>query len=285
MDKKQEDHNDMAEIKCNGLNPGEKEIIRRNADICFGLDYQDIVKIDYMGGGLTNRNFRVEFEDGSHYAFRIAGEGTEEYLNRKAEKHTVNSFKDLGISPYFYWYDEKTGSNVCGFCDGDTMHPEDFQTRSNILQKAANIPKLVHGSGVELINVFDPIVETKSYIQWLESNHCPRYYDGIDTLVEVLDAIDEIFRKNPPAKVSCHNDVLSENFIYNEENDKLQLIDWEYGTDEIRLKHVVGGEVRILRGVERQRTLIDGQRVGQGHHQTWFPVGGSIAHARLEIRF
>ncbi len=92
----------MAEIKCEGLNPGEQEIIQEMTDTHFGKDYQDIVRITYMPGGLTNRNFRVEFEDGSHYAYRIAGEGTAEYLNRPAEHHAVAAVKDLKISPSYH---------------------------------------------------------------------------------------------------------------------------------------------------------------------------------------
>lgn len=218
----------MAEIKCEGLKPGEQEFIQDMADRHFGEDYQKIVSIKYMPGGLTNRNFRVEFEDGSHYAFRIAGEGTAEYLNRPAEKHAVDAIKDLGISPIFHHYETETGSNICGFCEGATMKKPDFQTRSNILKGAAEIIKKYHESGIELIGAFDPMVEIKSYLKWLEDNKCPRYYEGMDKLVSTLEAIDKNFEKNPPKKVCSHNDVLSENFIYDDENDNLQLIDWEY---------------------------------------------------------
>lgn len=218
----------MAEIKCEGLKPGEQEFIQGMADRHFGEDYQKIVSIIYMPGGLTNRNFRVEFEDGSHYAFRIAGEGTAEYLNRPAEKHAVDAIKDLNISPIFYRYETETGSNICGFCEGATMKKPDFQTRSNILKGAAEIIKKYHESGIELIGAFDPMVEIKSYLKWLEDNKCPRYYEGMDKLIATLEAIDKNFEKNPPQKVCSHNDVLSENFIYDEENDNLQLIDWEY---------------------------------------------------------
>ncbi len=218
----------MAEIKCEGLNPGEQEIIQEMTDKHFGKDYQDIVRITYMPGGLTNRNFRVEFEDGSHYAYRIAGEGTAEYLNRPAEHHAVGAVKDLKISPSYHWYDESTGSNICDFCEGPTMHKPDFQTRSDLLKRAAEILKSYHNSDIELIGAFDPLVEIKSYIQWLKDNNCPRYYDGMEKLVTTLEKVDEQFQKNPPKKVCSHNDVLSENFIYDEENDNLQLIDWEY---------------------------------------------------------
>ena len=218
----------MSEIKCQGLKDGELEFIQSMADKHFGADYQKIVSVIYMPGGLTNRNFRVEFEDGSHYAFRIAGEGTAEYLNRPAERHAVNAVKNLKISPIFYYYDESTGSNICGFCEGDTMKRPDFQTRSNVLEGAAKILKKYHNSGIELMGAFDPLVEAKSYISWLKEHGCTRYYDGMDKMVATLEAIDDNFKNNPPKKVCSHNDVLSENFIFDEPNNSLQLIDWEY---------------------------------------------------------
>ena len=59
----------MAEIKCEGLKPGEVEIIQNMADQMFDGS-QKIVAITYMPGGLTNRNFKVEFDNGTKYAFR-----------------------------------------------------------------------------------------------------------------------------------------------------------------------------------------------------------------------
>ncbi|MBQ2763901.1 MAG: hypothetical protein IJF43_02545, partial [Firmicutes bacterium] len=167
----------MAEIKLEGLKDGELEFIK-NMAAKNNMDPEKIVAITYMPGGLTNRNFKTEFEDGSKYAFRIAGEGTAEYLNRPAENHAVDAIKDLKTSPIFYYYDESTGSNICGFCEGDTMKKPDFQTRPEILEGAAKILKKYHNSGIELIGAFDPMVEIKSYLKWLEDNKCPRYYEG-----------------------------------------------------------------------------------------------------------
>lgn len=217
----------MADIKvCAQTKPQEVEEIKRMAKES-GLFAGEVESITYMPGGLTNRNFKTVV-DGKAYAFRIAGEGTAEYLNRPAEKQAVHAIKDLGISPIFYYYDTTTGSNICGFCEGDTMRRPDFQTRPEILKGAAEILNTYHNSGVIFKGVFDPMVEINTYIKWLKDNNCQKYYDGMDKLVDMLATLDEQFKKNPPKKVCSHNDVLSENFIYDEEKDSLQLIDWEY---------------------------------------------------------
>ncbi|MEG0873787.1 MAG: choline kinase family protein [Clostridiales bacterium] len=217
----------MTDIKvCENTKPEEVEFIKKMAKDS-SLFAGEVESITYMPGGLTNRNFKTVV-DGKTYAFRIAGEGTAEYLNRPAERQAVHAIKDLGISPEFYYYDLETGSNICRFCEGPTMKREDFQTRSNILEKSAAIIKKYHNSGIIQKGIFDPMAEIKSYLQWLKDNNCSKYYDGMDVLVSTLEEIDAQFAKNPPKKVFSHNDALSENFIYDDKNDKLELIDWEY---------------------------------------------------------
>ena len=48
-------------------------------------------------GGLTNKNFKVV--DGENkYVLRIPGEGTEEYINRKAEEAAARISADVGVN-------------------------------------------------------------------------------------------------------------------------------------------------------------------------------------------
>ena len=217
----------MSEIKvCPDTKREEVEYIKKMAAES-SLFAGEVTEITYMPGGLTNRNFKTVV-DNKTYAFRIAGEGTAEYLNRPAERQAVHAIKDLGISPQFFYYDLSTGSNICSFCPGDTMVRKDFQENAKVLHHAAEILNAYHHNNIQLKSSFDPLVEISTYMKWLETNACPRYYDGIDELVATLKRIDDQFKLNPPKIVCSHNDVLSENFIYDRENDSLQLIDWEY---------------------------------------------------------
>ena len=159
----------MAEIICEGLRDGELEIIQNMRAQMFD-DEQKIVSIIHMPGGLTNRNFKVEFENGSKYAFRIAGEGTAEYLNRPCERDAVAKAQILGTSPEFYWYDESTGSNICRLVEGDTMHEPDFNTRKDVVEHAAKLIRKIHTGGLKLNYVFDPFAERVGYYKYLEEN-------------------------------------------------------------------------------------------------------------------
>lgn len=217
----------MAEIKCEGLKPGEVEKIQNIANQMFD-GTQKIVAITYMPGGLTNRNFKVEFDNGTKYAFRIAGEGTAEYLNRPCERDAVAKAQIIGTSPEFYWYDESTGSNICRFVEGDTMHEPDFNNRKDVVEHAAKLVSKIHHSGLKLNYIFNPFAERVGYYKYLKENNWTRFYEELKDIDAVYNKIQKAFDEKPFPLVSSHNDCLAANFIYDVPNDKMELIDWEY---------------------------------------------------------
>ena len=61
-------------------------------------------------GGLTNRNFKVIVEgENDHYMLRIAGEGTEEFIDRKAEEVCARVASKIGINAEILYFDAATG--------------------------------------------------------------------------------------------------------------------------------------------------------------------------------
>ncbi len=214
------------EIKvCGGTKPEEVPEIQQLAKDSGLFNGAVITEITYMPGGLTNRNFKV-IVGGKPYAFRLAGAGTAEYLNRPGERQAVDAIAGLKISPEFYYYDESTGSNVARFVHGSTMKREDFQTRQDVLSKAADILKTYHNSGIRFDAVFDPVAEINSYQKYLKDNNWTKFYDGMDNLNRKFGEVQDAFKANPQPIICSHNDVLSENFIY--DGEKMELIDWEY---------------------------------------------------------
>ncbi len=210
---------------CEGTKPEEIGMLQQLAKDSGLFNGEAITEITYMPGGLTNRNFRIVI-GGKKFAFRLAGAGTAEYLNRPGEKQAVGALKDLNICPEFYYYDVSTGSNVARFVEGDTMSRKDFQTRKDVLEKAAIILKKYHDSGIIFEGRFDPVAEINSYQDYLKKNHWTKFYDGMDELNQKFNEVQDAFKKNPPKLICSHNDVLSENFIY--DGKKMELIDWEY---------------------------------------------------------
>lgn len=208
------------------VRPEEIPEIKRLALLLRTASQEDIASVSVMGGGLTNRNFKVELTNGQKVAVRIAGQGTQEYLNRPAEKHNAGLMSSLGINAEVYFFDTRTGSQLSQFIDGQTLHQEDFRTNAEILAKSAAIMRKYHDSGFEFSDTFSPFKEIQRYNKiLLDNNFTDRYPEGAELTEHVIDVM-AAYAENPPKLVPCHNDPLPENFMY--DGERLYLIDWEY---------------------------------------------------------
>ncbi|MEG0050809.1 MAG: phosphotransferase [Terrisporobacter sp.] len=188
---------------------------------------QELNSIEIMPGGLTNKNFKVVTEDNTPIAVRVAGVGTAGYINRPAEKHNASLMSCMGVAPEIYYYDSKTGSQLCEFIEADTMHPEDFINNPEVVIKSAGVMKKYHDSGMEFKSIFNPISKMKEYLYILNENGFEKRYNGWDEISEKIDKIEIAYTNNPPQLVPCHNDTLAENFMY--DGEVMRVIDWEYG--------------------------------------------------------
>ena len=55
-------------------------------------------------GGLTNKVFRIG-TDSRTYLLRVAGEGTEDYIDRMVEEFNARAAAETGVSPEVYFFD------------------------------------------------------------------------------------------------------------------------------------------------------------------------------------
>jgi len=63
-------------------------------------------------------------------------------------------------------------------------------------------------------------------VKILEENGFEGRYEVWGKITEKLAKIEAAYKKNPPKQVPCHNDTLSENFMY--DGEVMRVIDWEY---------------------------------------------------------
>lgn len=188
---------------------------------------QELVSMEIMPGGLTNKNFKVVTADGRPLAIRVAGKGTANYINRPGEKHNATQMASIGIAPEIFYYDHETGSQLVEYIDAATMHPEDFQTRDEVLIQAAQVMRRYHDSGLEFKTSFDPISKIEEYKLILAEHSYEKRYEGWERMAEALEKITSAYGKMPHALVPCHNDTLAENFMF--DGKVMRVIDWEYG--------------------------------------------------------
>lgn len=186
-----------------------------------------VAKIDILAGGLTNKSFKVTFEDGLVVVMRLAGKGTGEFISRKGEKHNSTMVAGIGIAPEIYYFDSETGSQLVEFVKLPTLHIEDFQNSASVLENAGKLINRLHSSGIEFMGKFDPVEGIDNYEKILKNKNYTERYDGWDDTYKMVLRIKDIFKKNPPKLAPCHCDILAENFMF--DGKEMKLIDWEYG--------------------------------------------------------
>lgn len=182
-----------------------------------------IVNISRLGG-LTNFSFKVDFDNGESYAFRLPGEGTEELVNRYDEKVSTTLACDLGIDSELVMFDADKGTKIMKFVVGETMNDEKLRTDKSI-EEVADIFKKLHTSGVDTKVPFDVFDMADGYEKIITANGVELYDDWEDIRKKVM-ALKARVDKNGTTKAPCHNDSLCENWLH--DADRMYLIDWEY---------------------------------------------------------
>jgi thiamine kinase-like enzyme len=170
--------------------------------------------IEPLGGGITNRNFRVEVGDET-FVLRIGGEDTQLLgIDRGSEHAASRVAAELGLAPEVVAFLEPEGYLVTRFVAGEVG-------RVDIPQVGAALRRL-HG-GPAIPSRFDSFRVVEAYRAIAEERGVavpPRF----GWASEVARRIEE-HRRDAPI-VHCHNDLLNANFIG--DAGRLWIVDWEY---------------------------------------------------------
>jgi thiamine kinase-like enzyme len=172
------------------------------------------VSIQPLGGGITNRNFKIE-ADGEEFVLRIGGTDTELLgIDRDAEHAASSVAAELGLGPEVVAFIEPEGYLVTRFVDGEVG-------RVDVDRVGAALRRLHDGPA--LPGRFDSFRVVEAY-RITAREHGVAVPSAYDVAKEVADRI-ELRRAGAPLR-PCHNDLLNANFI--DEGGRLWLVDWEY---------------------------------------------------------
>jgi thiamine kinase-like enzyme len=181
-----------------------------------------VVQLD---GGITNRNFRVNF-GGMDYVVRLPGKRTELLgIDRSAECMANKAAAELGIAPPVAAMLEEPSCLVTAFVSGREMTAEEMRTPEAIAEVARAL-RLLHASDVELPTEFDSfrLVERYAEVAREHGGELPARYD--EALAAARE-IEEAVRDLPGHElVPAHNDLLTANFL--SDGNRILIIDWEY---------------------------------------------------------
>jgi thiamine kinase-like enzyme len=170
--------------------------------------------VEPLGGGITNRNFKVENGAGS-FVVRIGGKDTELLgIDRRVEHEASSAAAALGIAPEVVAFVEPEGYLVTRFVEGEVgrVTPE----------AAAPLLRRLH-DGPAIPGRFDSFRVVEAYAATARERGV-RLPPGYGPAKATADRIER--RRGPVDLRPCHNDLLAANFIRGA--DRLWIVDWEY---------------------------------------------------------
>jgi len=181
------------------------------------------VRAEALGGGITNRNFRVDV-NGETFVVRLSGKDTDLLgIDRDAERRAAQSAHEAGVAPEVIAFLPEHGALVTRFVQGDPLPPDDLE-RPEIMAEVVESIRRIHGMRT-LPSTFDAFRVVRSYRGTAEE-HGVRTPAAFTDALTVADRIADAFAVRPMAARPCHNDLLNANFLL--VDGRVVIVDYEY---------------------------------------------------------
>jgi thiamine kinase-like enzyme len=175
---------------------------------------------------LTNRTYRIGV-GADAVVLRIAGEGTERYIDRAAEAHNAGLAASIGIAPEVVFADARSGVMVTRFiADGMALTPKRLWQRGMLLRAVALLRRL-HDSGLPFSSHMDLLPKLDEYVSLASKRHWPGDLDPA-AIARHADAARAALERNRGPQVPSHIDPVPDNFVAAGGGSTLHLLDWEY---------------------------------------------------------
>lgn len=182
------------------------------------------LKATPLGGGITNRNFRIDY-GGQSCVLRITGENTEMLgIRRDVEYIASLAAGELGIAPPVLYLIEPEGYLITRFIHGENIPLEEIVKPVNLNRFAEKIRRF-HRAGPNLPITFDVFDRIRLFIKIAQEHHCV-FPENFTWFMERVKWTESALKARPSQLSPCHNDLLNLNFMI--ENGELYILDWEY---------------------------------------------------------
>jgi thiamine kinase-like enzyme len=180
------------------------------------------VSITPLSGGLTNENFLVEVE-GERYVMRVPGASTDLLsIDRANELHNTRAAAETGIGPRVLEHVSGLDVMVLEFIPGATMSAETLGS-VHMARRMADSFRRLHSARrfQQDFNMFRLI----EYYLRIVDEHGVAIPHGYRERLPVVAEIERTVAVHALPAVSCHNDLLCENFI--DDGSALRIVDYE----------------------------------------------------------
>src|SRR6202043_14371 len=180
------------------------------------------VKISSLSGGLTNENYLVE-AGGERYVMRLPGTSTELLsIDRENEVFNARAAASTGIGPRVLEHVPELNLMVLEFIDGPTMSAATLQS-ARMARRMAESFKRLHAAP-RFLKDFDMFRLIEEYLGIVAEHRVAIPLDYRARL-PLVGEIEQAVRVGALQSVSCHNDLLCENFI--DDGGSLRIVDYE----------------------------------------------------------
>ena len=181
------------------------------------------IRVAPIAAGLTNQNFRVEVQ-GTPYFVRLPGAWTDLLaVDRANELHNTRAAAQADVGPEVVAHDPESGALVLGWIDGRTMSNAAFQAPGMPARIAESLRQL--HAGLRFRDDFDMFRLTEYYLG-VANQRSIRIPDGYREELPKVTLIEAALVARRLPSVSCHNDLLAENYL--DDGRKLWIVDYEY---------------------------------------------------------
>lgn len=181
------------------------------------------VVVSPLGGGLTNRNFRIDAADES-FVLRVGGENTGLLgINRACEHACSLAAAALGIGAEVIAYLPEHNALVTRFIPDRVLSAADIR-QPEILERVVETLRRYHEGPAE-VGRFSPFDTVRSYFAQA-TRFRVSFPETIQRALALMSQIEAAVHSHEPA-CPCHNDLLAANFF--DDGTTVRLIDWEYG--------------------------------------------------------
>ena len=206
-------------------------------------------KIEVLGGGITNHNFKVSL-DGEAYVLRVGGKDTDLLgIDRSVEHGASRAAAELGVGPEIAAFVEPEGYLVTRFIDGSPIPVEEMRRPDRITQAAQTLRSIHEGPSIP--GRFDSFRVVESYRATAAANGV-RIPDAYGWAKELADEIERARGKQPLAP--CHNDLLNANFL--DDGERMRIVDWEYAGMGDRFFDLANFSINHEFGVQENEALL-----------------------------
>ena len=176
--------------------------------------------------GLTNTNYRVTV-DGERFVLHLSGQNTERLgISRSNELAALRAAAAAGIGPEVVAFLPPEGHLITRWIDGYHWEASEYRTPEHVRLLTETV-KRIHAlppNGA----TFSPFRRVESYLNIVHQYNIP-LPSTFDKFMETMQAI-EIDQKSDISDWHrfCHNDLVSVNYLFVEQEQNLKVLDWEF---------------------------------------------------------